>query len=143
MKRYKGLSRIFVLSYFVWAFGAVLCGLLLVKQGGALPILAFCLAGVDLACIIVARVLFKQHYHVYFTLSIVGLALLNVLCIGGLIIEIVYTTQGIPAPYAWVFGILNVLLCAFIDYIYVKSTLKIHHKRLVEEGVIQETEEEI
>ena len=143
MKRYRGLSRIFLLSYLVWAFGAVLCGLLLVKQGGALPIIAFVLVGIDLACIIVARVMFKHYYRVYFVLSIIGFSLLNVLCIGGLVLEIIYTNQGIPAPYAWVIGILNTVLCVLIDYVYIRSTMKIHHKRLVEEGVIQDVEEQI
>ena len=143
MKRYKWLSRIFVLSYFVWAFGAVLFGLLLVKQGGPLPIIAFILVGIDLGLIIGARATFKHYYRVYFGLSLSGFSLLNLACIGGLVLEIIYTSQGIPAPYAWVIGILNVVLCAVIDYVYIKSTLKIHHKRLVEEGVIKEVEEEI
>lgn len=143
MKIYRGLSRVFVLSYLVWAFGAVLFGLLLVKQGTVPTVLAFVGLALDLAAIIVARCMFKNHYRVYFVLSIIGFSLLNVACIGALIIEILYTMQGIPAPYAWVIGVLNVVLCLLIDYIYITSTMKIHHKRLVEAGIIQDVEEQI
>lgn len=143
MKKYRALSRIYLLSYLVWAFGAVLFGLLLVKQGGALPIIAFVVIGIDLGFIIASRILFKRQYRLYFIFSIIGFSLLTICCIGGLVLEIIYTTQGIPAPYAWTISILNVLLCAVIDYFYITSTIKIHHKRLVEEGVIKEVEEEI
>ena len=142
MRITKRLSRSFVISYFVWTFGALLCGLLLVKKGGALPIIAFVLAGIDLGLIIAARAVYKKHYFLFFIFSIIGFAILNVLVIGGLILEIVYTTQGIPATYAWVIACLNTALLLLVDYLYIFELIKNNHKRLVQAGVIAETEED-
>ncbi len=143
MKKNKKLSRAFFGSYFVWAFGAILFVLLLVKQPVALPIIAMVVAALILAAIIVARVMFSKNYQVFFITSVIGFSLLTLYCIGGLILEIIYTAKGIPAPYAWVISIASLLLVALVDYQYISSVLKIHHKRLVEEGIIQEKEEEI
>lgn len=143
MKKYKALSRIFVLSYFTWLFGAILFGLLLFKNGGALPYVILGVAVIDLAAIIVARCMFKSHYTVFLILSIIGFGILNVFCVGALVTEIIFTNQGIPAPYAWAIAIINVIFCIIIDIFYIRSLRKIHHKRLVEEGIIKEEEEEI
>ena len=143
MKKNKRLSRAFLGSYIVWVFGAVLFGFLLIKQGGALPVIAFVVAGLDLAAIITARVIFKSHYHVFFILSVIAFSVLTLYCIGGLVTEIIYTLDGKPAIYAWIISIASLLLCALVDCQYITAILKIHHRRLVEEGIIEEKEEEI
>ena len=143
MKKNKRLSRAFFGSYIVWLFGALLFVLLLIKNGGALPIIACVVAGLDLAAIITARVMFKNHYHVFFILSVAAFSVLTLFCIGGFVCELLYTLEGKSAIYAWVISSLSIALVALVDYQFVTSILKIHHKRLVEEGIIEEKEEEI
>lgn len=144
MKKYKALSRIFLLSYLIVVFSAVLFAFLLVKFSTPLAIVFIFLAAADLAAFIVARVMFEKHYNIFFYISIAALGYLNLAILGGFILEFVYTLQGTPAPYAWMISIAGILLIAVVDTFYILSLRKIHHKKMVELGLeTPETEEEI
>lgn len=143
MKPSKKLARVFLGSYFIWAFGALLFWLLLIKDGGALPIIIFVLACLDLAGIIVARVMYGKQYKVFFILSVISFFLLNVFVVGGFVTEAIYTSKGIPAVYAWVFASVNLALVALMDYHYIRDLITSYHKNMVAHGLIEEKEEEI
>ena len=143
MKPSKKLSRVFLASYFVWAFGALLFWLLLIKDGGVLPTIIFIFECLDLAGIIVARVMYSKNYQVFFITSIISFVLLTGFVIGGFVTEIIYTTNGIPAVYAWVFSSINLALIALVDYNFVRDLLNSYHKNMVAQGLIEEKEEEI
>ena len=143
MKPSKTLSRVYLASYFIWAFGALLFWLLLLKDGGALPILIFVFEVLDLAGIIVSRVMYGKNYKTFFILSIISFFLLNLFVIGGFVTEAIYTNNGIPATYAWVFSSVNLALVALMDWGFISDLLKSYHKNMVAAGLIEEKEEEI
>lgn len=144
MKKHKGLSRIFIMSYFVIIFCGVLFGLLLVKYNLALALVIIGLEVLDLAAFITSKHLFSSHYLAFFIISLVALSFLNISVIGALVLESILTASGEPAPYAWMIIIIAIGFMAIIDYVYPTSLAKIHHKRLIEEGVIEpEAEEEV
>ena len=143
MKPSKKLSRVFLASYFVWAFGALLFWLLLIKDGGVLPTIIFIFECLDLAGIIVARVMYSKNYQVFFITSIISFVLLTGFVIGGFVTEIIYTTNGISAVYAWVYSSINLALVALVDYNFVRDLLNSFHKNMVAQGLIEEKEEEI
>lgn len=142
MKKYKALSRIFLLSYFIIIFCGVLFGFLLVKASIPLAIVLIILAALDFIALIVVRFLFVKHYNLFFIISTAAFGYMNLSVLCSFIIELVYTIQGTPAPYAWMVSILSILLTAVVDIFYVLSIQKIHHKKMVELGLEKEKEEE-
>ena len=56
---------------------------------------------------------------------------------------LIYTVNGLPAYYAWMIGIINLIFVILIDVFYVLNLLKLRHNRLVELGVIKPVEEDI
>ena len=142
MKKYKSLTRIFLLSYLVIIFCGVLFGLLLTKASVGLAIALIILAVLDFAALIVVRFLFEKHYNIYFSISVGAIGYMNLSVLGAFIIELIYTIQGNPAPYAWMVSIVSILLTAVIDIFFVLNIRKIHHKKMVELGLEQEEAEE-
>lgn len=142
MKKYKALSRIFILSYLVLIFCGVLFGFLLMKPNMVFGIIICCIMLADWINLIVAKHLFKSHYLTFFIMSVVGLSLLNISVVGSFILELVYTCNGKPATYAWMIVSIAIAFTFLIDFFYVKSIRAIHHKKLVEEGIIEEEKEE-
>ena len=142
MKKYRALSRIFLLSYLVLIFCGVLFGFLLVKSNLAVALVLIGLAVVDWAALITAKHLFNRHYQAFLIISVIGIAYVNIASLGALIIEIIYTAQGLPAHYAWMISIISVLFCVVIDIYYVLSIKAIHHKKMVEQGLVEEEKEE-
>ena len=143
MKNYKSLSRIFILSYLTSLFGGMLFGMLLIKNNGVAATFMIILSVLDLAAIITARVFFSKNFKAYLILSASGFSILTMLVLAGFITEIIYTVNGLPAYYAWMIGIINLIFVILIDAFYVLNLLKLRHDRLVELGVIKPVEEDI
>ena len=143
MKREKGLARIFVLSYFACIFGGMLFGLLLVRFSVWLGIVMMIICLLDLAVIIVARCMFKNHYKTFLILSCIGFGLLTVLVVGAYIIEIIYSANKKAATYAWVIGSINLFFVAIIDFVYVRNLRRIHIDKLNKGNDIEVIEEEV
>ena len=141
MKKYKALSRVYLLAYLVALFGGMLFGLLLVKDNLGLAIAMMVLCLLDFAAIIVSRAMFRNHYHIFFYVSLPAFIVLTLLVIAGFSLEVIYSNQGLSATYAWTIGSLNLGLVVFIDLFYALTIRKIHHKRLVAEGIIVEDDE--
>ena len=139
MKKYVGLARVFLLSYLVVVFGGTLLALLLIKDNQGAAIAMAILAGLDLAAFIVARVIFSKYYLAFLIVSLSALLVLNGLVLGGFILEIIYTNNGLSAKYAWFISIASLVLLAVIDLFYGLGVHKIHRKRLIAEGIIQES----
>lgn len=142
MKKYKALSRIFLLSYLILIFCGILFGFLLTKFSVPLAIVFIALAVADFAALIVAKHLFNKHYNVYFTMSVICLGYMNLSVLGSFLLEVIFTAQGNPAPYAWMISIISILLTVVVDVFFVLSIKKIHHKKMVELGLEEEEKEE-
>ena len=142
MKKYKALSRIFLLSYLVAIFCAVLFGGLLTKYSVPVALVFIALAAVDLGFLIAARALFAKHYKLFFYFSIGAIGYLNIAVLGAFILEAIFTAQGQSAPYAWMISIISIVFMTVIDIFYVLSLKKIHHKKMVELGLEEEEAEE-
>ena len=143
MKKYKALSRAYLLSYFIIIFCGVLFGFLFTKVNVGLALALIILAVLDLAALIVSRVFFSKHYLVFLYVGVVALGIMNVSVLGSFIIELIYTIQGFPAPYAWMVASVSLVLTAVVDLFYILAIRKIHIKKLIEQGIIEEKEEEI
>lgn len=140
MKKYKALSRIFILSYIQIIFCGVLFGLMLVKFNVYLSIVS---TGIMIATwieMIVAKHLFKSHYLAFFIMSIIGIALIDISFIGTFVIELMLTINNQYAPYPWMILGFSFAFVPLINIFYFLTIKKIHYKRLVEEGLIIEKE---
>lgn len=142
MRRYKALSRIFLLSYLELIFCGVLFGMMLVKWNVVLSIVCISLMGATWIEMIVAKHLFAKHYLAFFIMSIIGISLVNISFLGTFIIELTLTLNNQYAPYPWMILGFNFLFVPLIDIFFVLTIKKIHHKRLVEEGIIVEKAED-
>ena len=143
MKKYKALSRVFLLSYLIIIFCGVLFGLLLVKPNVALGIVFISIMVLDWINLIVAKHLFTDHRKAFLIMSHIGIGLMTLSVIGSLVLESIYTSQGEPAPYAWMIVGISIVLTALVDFYYVRSLLKIRRLELIESGQLVEREEEV
>lgn len=141
MKKYKGLSRVFLLSYVTVAFSGMLFGLLLVKYNPGLFYLGLGLVLLDLAAIIVARVFYSKNFKVFLFTSLGGFAFLNVLVITGFVLEVIFANNGEGAPYAWMVAIAGLVFIALIDLFYALGLRKIDYDKRVASGEIKKEED--
>lgn len=142
MKKYKALSRVFLLSYIHLIFCGILFGAMLVKYNVVLSIVTMSIMVATWIEMIVAKHLFSKHYLAFFIMSLIGIALVNISFIGTFIIELTLTINKQYAPYPWMILGIGFLFVPIIDIFFPLSLKKIHHKRLVEEGIIVEKVEE-
>lgn len=143
MKKHRGLARAFLISYFVAIFGGMIFGLLLVKDNLPFAIVMMCVCLADFIAIIVARNLFKRNFKAFVYTSAASFGLLNLLVLLGLILEIIFTAQGLSAPYPWLVIGVSIPLLVIVDLSYIFDLIKIRRKKLIAEGIIKEEEEEI
>ena len=75
-------------------------------------------------------------------MSVICLGYMNLSVLGSFLLEVIFTAQGNPAPYAWMISIISILLTVVVDVFFVLSIKKIHHKKMVELGLEEEEKEE-
>ena len=142
MKKYKALSRVFLLSYIHLIFCGILFGAMLVMFNVALALTVIGIMVATWIEMIVAKHLFANHYLAFFIMSLIGIALVNISFIGLFVIELTLTINGKYAPYPWMILGFGFAFVPLIDIFFPLSLKKIHHKRLVEEGIIVEKVED-
>lgn len=128
MKKIKALSRAWFWSYISWLVGGSVPVLLAIRFGVAFPIIMLVLWIAALGLIITARVMYAKKKPFFPTFAYAGQGLTLALALFGLILEIVFTAQGLPAVYAWIMSVLG-----FIGQSVIMVTVNIYAQKILRE----------
>jgi len=141
MKKNRALSRCYLGAYIVWLFGAILAPLVLNYWGAAISIICVIFVCITLAALITSHVFYSKLPQAYAPVSFVGHGLNTVLVIAGFIGEILLTTMGKAAPYAWMIAPIALALLIPIDIFVIRCNLK-YMKHLPARAKKEEKKEE-
>ena len=134
MKKNKHLYRAWVGSYFTLIFGGALAALLSVHAGAWLAILFTVVAVIDFGLIIAGRVLYGKKRSLFPVFAFIGQGINTFLIAFGIVQEIALTSQGKPAVYAWVIGMISLVATVAIDWITIHYCMKIIRGEKIIEG---------
>ncbi|MCR5078826.1 MAG: hypothetical protein K6B65_02770 [Bacilli bacterium] len=134
MKKNKSLHRAWIWGYIVLLFGGALLPLLGYKLSPVFAVIAVVFVCLILVDLIVAHVFYAKKRELFPLLSFIGHGALTLSVIFAFILEVVYTSQGAPAPYAWVIGIISMLLMVYVDWRVIGVNKKIIRGEKIIEG---------
>ena len=118
LRKNKQYSRCYLCAYLAWIFGCWIPPLLFIRDSKALAIVFTVIDCLLLAGIIVSHVFKNLNKDKYFTyVSLPSLGLVVVLSLLGLILEAIFTIQGVPAIWPWIAAgfstVMSGLVCLF------------------------------
>ena len=114
MKKNKNLSLAWGWSYVVLIIGGTIAPLLSIHFSNAFAAVLIVIVAIALGLMITAHVLYTKKRELFPHFAIAGQGLNALLVLYGFISEIILTSKGIPAVYAWVFGSIAVVLMTLI-----------------------------
>lgn len=105
LRKNKHYSRSYLFAYLAWLFGCWIPPMLFSKDAGGLSIVFVVLDCLILAALITSHVFKNTNKDkLFYPVALPALGLICVLSVLGLIMELVFTLQGIPAPWPWIAG---------------------------------------
>ena len=109
MYKSKGLKRSYVFAYVMSIFGLGVGALLSIKIHAALAIIVLVLTILTIAALIVSHVYYKKDKKIYFIIGASAIGAYNLITLYSFILEIIYTSMGKSATYAWVMNVFTLL----------------------------------
>ena len=129
-KKSIGMARAYIGFYIWFAFGAGIPALLSFKFSSSLSIgilLGECLCLVGVIC---SHVFYNKNLNKpFYICGIASYTLFDAFVIYGLVLEIIFTGQGEPAPYAWMISIASLVLLAVFEVFVGLGMYRTKHPR--------------
>ncbi|MCQ2087845.1 MAG: hypothetical protein MJZ37_07315 [Bacilli bacterium] len=129
-KRNISLARAYLAFYILFVFTAGVPALLSFKISPVLSILVIVLALACLGGVITSHVFYNLNKNnQYYLSSLISFGAFDLLVIYSFILEVIYTGQGISAPYAWMVNIISIIANILIGIFLYIGIDRLRHPR--------------